>query len=60
MQSTFYQSSNSDFSKKIFKLFKGFKYEFFQPSLFVYTDYLIERSGENFRDQAYSLSLIHI
>ncbi len=54
MQSTSYQSSNSDFSKKIFKLFKGFKYEFFQPSLFVNTDYLIERSGENFRDQAYS------
>jgi len=54
MQSTYYQNGNLDFSKKIFKLFKGFKYEFFQPSLFVNTDYLIERSGENFRDQAYS------
>jgi len=54
MQSTYLQSRNLDFSKKLFKLFKGFKYEFFQPSLFVNTDYLIERSGENFRDQAYS------
>jgi len=54
MQSTYYQSRNLDFSKKLFKLFKGLKYEFFQPSLFVNTDYLIERSGENFRDQAYS------